>query len=129
MKTFTIEATFGDQVIRSAAPIDIVDQSIAEWTEKFAHMPADEARAAVRQYVVTTLMNERHVNDPVEQQLTSAALVWLTATGQHGQKLTELMKLGDMTIAYEITRINATAFNFRLSVDAKTLAEIRGRPN
>jgi hypothetical protein len=76
MKTFTIEATFGDQIMRSAAPIDIVDRSIAEWTEKFAVMPADEARAAVRQY---TLMNERHVSDPIEQQLTSAALVWLAA--------------------------------------------------
>jgi hypothetical protein len=127
MKTFTIEATFGDQAIRSAAPIDIVDRSIAEWTEKFAAIPADEARAAVRQYVVTTLMNETHVNDPVEQQLTSAALVWLAATVPHGEELTELMKLGDMAIGYEITRISATAFNFRMSVDEKTLAEIRGR--
>jgi hypothetical protein len=129
MKTFTIEATFGDQMIRSAAPIDIVDRSIAEWTEKFAVMPADEARAAVRQYVVTTLMNEHHVNDPIEHQLTSAALVWLAATGQHGTKLTELMKLGDMAIGYDITRISASAFNFRLSVDEKTLAEIHGSMN
>jgi hypothetical protein len=129
MKTFMIEATFGDQMIRSAAPIDLVDRSIAEWTERFAVMPADEARAAVRQYVVTTLMNERHVNDPIEQQLTSSALVWLAATGQHGEKLTELMKLGDMAIGYDITRISATAFNFRMSVDEKTLAEIRRRSN
>jgi hypothetical protein len=129
MKTFTIEATFGDQTIRSAAPIDIVDRSIAEWTEKFAVMPADEARSAVRQLIVDTLMNERHVNDPIEQQLTSAALVWLAATGQHGEKLTELMKLGDMAIGYDITRINATTFNFRTLVDEKTLAEIRGRTN
>jgi hypothetical protein len=129
MKTFTIEATFGDQILRSAAPIDIVDRSIAEWTEKFDVMPADEARSAVRQLVVDTLMNERHVNDPIEQQLTSAALVWLAATGPHGKKLTELMKLGDMAIGYDITRISATAFNFRMSVDEKTLAEISGRTN
>jgi hypothetical protein len=129
MKTFAIEATLGDQIIRSVAAVDIVDGSIAEWTEKFAVMPADEARAAVRQYVVTTLMNERHINDPIEQQLISGALVWLAATGQHGEKLTELMKLGDMAIGYDITRISATAFNFRMSVDEKTLAEIRGRAN
>jgi hypothetical protein len=128
MKSFTVEATFGDQIFRSAAPIDIVDRSIAEWTERFAVLPIDEARSAVRQYIVSTLMNERH-NDPIEGQLASAALVWLAATGQHGEKLTELMKLGDMAIAYDITRINATAFNFRLSVDEKTLAEIRGRTN
>jgi hypothetical protein len=129
MKMFTIEATFGDQMIRSAVPIDIVDRSIADWSERFAVMPADEARAAVRQYIVTTLMNERHVSDPIEQQLTSAALVWLAATGPHGEKLTELMKLGDMAIGYDITRINATTCNFRMSVDEKTLAEIRGRAN
>jgi hypothetical protein len=46
-----------------------------------------------------------------------------------GTKLTELMKLGDIAIGYDITRISATAFNFRLSVDEKTLAEIRGRTN
>jgi hypothetical protein len=85
MKTFTIEATFGDQVLRSLAP--------------------------------------------VEHQLTSAALVWLAATGQHGTKLTELMKLGDMSIGFDITRISATAFNFRMSVDKKTLAKIRGSAN
>jgi hypothetical protein len=129
MKTFMIEATLGDQMIRSAAPIDLVDRSIVEWSERFAVMPIDEARAAVRQLIVDTLMNERHVNDQIEQQLTSAALVWLAATGQHGEKLTELMKLGDMAIGYDITRINATAFNFRMSVDEKTLAEIRGRTN
>ena len=71
MKTFTIEASFGDQEIRS----------------------------------------------------------WLAGTGQHGTKLTELMKLGEMAIGYDITRINATTFNFRMSVDEKTLAEIRGRTN
>jgi hypothetical protein len=124
MKTFMIEATFGDQMIRSAAPIDIVDRSVAEWSERFAVLPIDEARAAVRQHIVSTLMNERHVNDPIEHQLTSAALVWLAATGPHGQKLTELMKLGDMAIGYDITRINATAFNFRLSVDENTKAAI-----
>ena len=129
MKTFTIEATFGDQIMRSVVPIDIIDRSIAHWSERFAVMPIDEARSAVRQHIVSTLMNERHVNDPIEQQLTSAALMWLAATGQHGEKLTELMKLGDMAIGYDITRINATAFNFRMSVDEKTLAEIRGRTN
>ena len=111
MKTFTLEATFGDQMIRSAAPIDIVDRSVAEWSERFAIMPADEARAAVRQYVVTTLMNERHVNDPIEHQLTSAALVWLAATGQHGTKLIELMKLGDMAIGYHPNQCNSFQFS------------------
>jgi hypothetical protein len=124
MKTFTIEATFGDQMIRSAAPIDIVDRSVAELTERVSVIPADEARAAVRQHVVSTLMNERHVNNPIEHQLTSAALVWLAATGPHGEKLSELMKLGDMAIGYDITRVGPTGFNFRLLIDEKTKAAI-----
>jgi hypothetical protein len=119
MKTFTIEATFGDQAIRSALPVDVVDRSVAEWSERFAVIPKNERRSEVRQLIVDTLMNERHVNDPIERYLTSLLLVWLAATGPHGEKLTELMKRGDFAIAYEITRINATSFNFRTLIDEK----------
>jgi hypothetical protein len=129
MTTFTVEATFGDQMIRMQADGHTVDEILAEWNARPWNMTADEIRVEVRQLVVNSLMNETHRTVAGEDQLIAGALVWLTATGSMGEKLLPFMRRGGIAIGYDITRLTATGFNFRLLIDEKTQAALDKQSN
>ena len=122
LKEFTIEAVLGDAVLRVAAHVDMVEEAVAHWNARLGNIAA--SREHVRQLVVSGLMEERYC-DQGEAAVLASALIWLTITGPYGEKLLPFMKTGDMELRYEITRIDATKFNFHLSVDEKTAAALR----
>jgi hypothetical protein len=120
---FTIEAVFGDATIKMAVQSDMVEAIVTHWNEQLAQIGVEELRAETRQLVVSSLMHETH-HKPREAHDVASALVWLTVTGPYGEKLLPFMKVGDVELRYEITRLGPTNFNFRLSVDEKTKAAL-----
>lgn len=118
-KYFTVKAELGDAKFAIAVRSDAVDQIVDEWSETADKLPSGDARAGTRQLVAEILMKELQEQSH-EAQLVASALVWLAATGQYGDQILPLMRAGDMEIGYAISRIDATRFNFRQTVDEAT---------
>jgi len=118
-KYFTVRAELGDAKFAMAVRSDCVDQIIEEWERTVRAVATSDFRGETRQLVGDILMRETQ-NQPEESLFIAKALVWLAATGGYGEKLVPLMRAGDMEFGYTITRIDATNFNYRQTVDEKT---------
>jgi hypothetical protein len=124
---FIVGAALGRQTIKAEVRSDTVDEMVADWGKHLKADDPEKRRSDTSAVVVISLSKGTHHTIPEETRAIASALVWLAATGPMGEQLLELMRGGDVTISYEIMRLREDAYDFRLSVDDKSLAALESR--
>lgn len=122
MKEFKLEITFCDRNIRVMD--DKLDRLLNWWQSQVEAQAAIQLefdpRQATKDMIVDTMQRNLHHTDAKAAVVVTGGALWLIADREAGKRALPFMRRGNMTVIYEIARVDKSHLRLRTLFDEDT---------